>query len=229
MHYYQHNIGDYRRDTAHLTLLEHGVYRQLMDQYYLNEKPLPLDLDKLYRLMSVHTEEEKNAIKNVLEDFFMEVKDGYTHKRCQVAIAEYHSQIEKKVKASNARWNKGEDAPAMHMDTTCNAHGMLTKNQEPLTNNHKPKTKNHKPSKKLVLANDDFEQFWSLYPKKVSRAKALESWIKQKPKLDEVLHALSWQKSSKDWFESNGKYVPYPATYLNQHRWKDEQPEEVTF
>lgn len=229
MHYYQHNIGDYRRDTAHLTLLEHGVYRQLIDQYYLNEKPLPLDLDKLYRLMSVHTEEEKNAIKNVLEDFFMEVQDGYTHKRCQVAIAEYHSQIEKKVKASNARWNKGKDAHAMHMDTTCNANGMLTKNQEPLTINHKPLTKKHKPSTKLVHTNDDFEQFWSLYPKKVSRAKALESWIKHKPKIQEVLHALSWQKASKDWFESNGKYVPYPATYLNQHRWKDEPPEEVTF
>ena len=221
MHYYQHNIGDYRRDTAHLTLLEHGVYRQLMDQYYLNEKPLPLDLDKLYRLMSVHTEEEKNAIKNVLEDFFMEVKDGYTHKRCQVAIAEYHSQIEKKVKASNARWNKEEDAPAMHMHTTCNAHGMLTKNQEPITINHKPVTK--------VYRDDSFEQFWSIYPRKVGKGKAFDSWRKQKPNINEIEKALAWQKESKQWFESNGKFIPNPATYLNQHRWMDEPPVEVTF
>jgi uncharacterized protein YdaU (DUF1376 family) len=40
MHHYQHHIGDYRRDTMHLTLLEHGVYRQLIDLYYLQEKPL---------------------------------------------------------------------------------------------------------------------------------------------------------------------------------------------
>ena len=37
MHYYQHNIADYRKDTIHLTLLEHGVYRQLLDQYYLTQ------------------------------------------------------------------------------------------------------------------------------------------------------------------------------------------------
>jgi len=226
MHYYQHNIGDYRRDTAHLTLLEHGVYRQLMDQYYLNEKPLPLDLDKLYRLMSVHTEEEKNAIKNVLEDFFMEVKDGYTHKRIQDTIQEYHLKSE--VYRTNGK--KGGRPKKNQTVILNNQNETKPKgNQEPLTINQEPLTKNHKPSTKLVHANDDFEQFWSLYPKKVSRAKALESWIKQKPKLQEVLHALSWQKASKDWFESNGKYVPYPATYLNQHRWKDEQPEEVTF
>ena len=226
MHYYQHNIGDYRRDTAHLTLLEHGVYRQLIDQYYLNEKPLPLDLGKICRLMSVHTEEEKNAIKNVLEDFFMEVKNGYAHKRCEVAIEEYHSQIEKKVKASNARWNKDDDAHAMHMDTTCNPHGMLTNNQEPITKNQEPITINHKPLTS-IKGDDSFEQFWSLYPRKVGKGAAYKSWQKENPKIEEVEIALSWQKQSKQWF--CGKYIPNPATYINQHRWKDEPQEEVTF
>jgi uncharacterized protein YdaU (DUF1376 family) len=226
MHYYQHNIGDYRRDTAHLTLLEHGVYRQLIDQYYLNEKPLPLDLGKICRLMSVHTEEEKNAIKNVLEDFFMEVKNGYAHKRCEAAIEEYHSQIEKKVKASNARWNKDDDAHAMHMDSTCNAHGMLTNNQEPITINQEPITINHKPLTS-IKGDDSFEQFWSLYPRKVGKGAAYKSWQKENPKIEEVEIALSWQKQSKQWF--GGKYIPNPATYINQHRWKDEPTEEVTF
>ena len=169
--------------------------------------------------MSVHTEEEKNAIKNVLEDFFMEVKNGYAHKRCEVAIQEYHSQIEKKVKASNARWNKDDDAHAMHTHTTCNPHGMLTNNQEPITINHKPLTS--------VKGDDSFEQFWSLYPRKVGKGAAYKSWQKENPKIEEVEIALSWQKQSKQWF--GGKYIPNPATYINQHRWKDEPTEEVTF
>ena len=64
MHYYQHNISDYRADTGHLTLLEHGCYHQLLDQYYLNEEPLPLDIDKIFRLLTARTQDEKDAIKN---------------------------------------------------------------------------------------------------------------------------------------------------------------------
>ena len=71
MHYYQHNIADYRKDTSHLSLLEHGVYHQLLDQYYLSEAPIPLDLTKLFRLMSARGENEKSAIENVLNDFFI--------------------------------------------------------------------------------------------------------------------------------------------------------------
>ena len=36
MHFYKFHIGDYAKDTGHLTLLEHGVYRSLMDWSYAN-------------------------------------------------------------------------------------------------------------------------------------------------------------------------------------------------
>ena len=35
MHYYTKHIKDYKTDTAHLTLLEHGVYNSLIDLYIL--------------------------------------------------------------------------------------------------------------------------------------------------------------------------------------------------
>ena len=57
MHYYPHNIGDYRKDTSHLSLLEHGIYRQLLDSYYLDEMPLSNDLAKLMRSHSVRADE----------------------------------------------------------------------------------------------------------------------------------------------------------------------------
>ena len=57
MHYFQHFIGDYRADTSHLSLLEHGVYRQLLDQYYLSELPITLDENKLFRTLSARTED----------------------------------------------------------------------------------------------------------------------------------------------------------------------------
>jgi len=50
MNYYQHHLGDYLRDTAHLSMLEDGAYRRLIDAYYIRERPLPGELREVYRL-----------------------------------------------------------------------------------------------------------------------------------------------------------------------------------
>ena len=35
MRFYPFDVGDYRQDTAHLTLEEHYAYRYLLDECYL--------------------------------------------------------------------------------------------------------------------------------------------------------------------------------------------------
>ena len=40
MNYYERHIGDYLKDTAHLSLLEHGIYGRLLDIYYTREEPI---------------------------------------------------------------------------------------------------------------------------------------------------------------------------------------------
>lgn len=94
MHYYQHNIGDYRRDTAHLTLLEHGVYRQLIDMYYLNEAPLTPDMDQLCRKLCARSPEEKESVQIILNEFFHLTDSGWSHKRCDEEIEAYTIQDE---------------------------------------------------------------------------------------------------------------------------------------
>ena len=97
MYYYQHHIGDYRRDTGHLTLLEHGIYRQLLDLYYITEKPFDASA---MRLICVRTTDEEEAYKRVLNDFFVLKNGKYHHKRCQIEIEGFQS---KSNKANNAR------------------------------------------------------------------------------------------------------------------------------
>ncbi len=94
MHYYQHNIGDYRRDTTHLSLLEHGVYRQLLDMYYLAETPIPRETQQVIRRLSARTQEEQNAVEIILNEFFVPTENGWTHKRCDSEIAEYQHKSE---------------------------------------------------------------------------------------------------------------------------------------
>lgn len=71
----------------------------------------------------------------------------------------------------------------------------------------------------------DFERFWKAYPRKVAKADALKAFEKNVPGplLETVLNALEKQKRSEDWTRDSGRYIPYPATWLNGKRWEDEQ------
>lgn len=68
MNYYERHLGDYARDTAHLSLLEHGVYTLLLDRYYATEDPIPGD--QAHRLARARTDEERSAVDVVLAEFF---------------------------------------------------------------------------------------------------------------------------------------------------------------
>ena len=72
-----------------------------------------------------------------------------------------------------------------------------------------------------------FEQdFWAEYPRKVGKFMARKAWIKVEPwdqeTCDEIFSGLSrWLA----YWRSRGTepdFIPYPATWLNQHRWEDE-------
>jgi hypothetical protein len=73
----------------------------------------------------------------------------------------------------------------------------------------------------------DFEAFWKAYPRKTAKTKALESWLRKKPPIEKCLFTLQWQVSSFDWTKEDGKYIPNPATWLNQGRWDDEPPQST--
>lgn len=73
-----------------------------------------------------------------------------------------------------------------------------------------------------------FEEFWSAYPKKKAKEDARKAWVKLKPDETlgkEIIQAVMENSKSKDWLKENGKYIPYPATYLNGKRWEDERNE----
>lgn len=75
------------------------------------------------------------------------------------------------------------------------------------------------------VRTDGFDQFWAAYPKKTGKEAARKAWSKTKgTALDAILTALEAQKRSDQWHRDNGRYIPNPATWLNQGRWQDELP-----
>lgn len=102
MNYYERHLGDYARDTAHLSLLEHGVYTLLLDRYYSTEAPIPID--QAHRIARARTREEKSAVDAVLSEFFAQSPEGWRNARCDAEIARYmESEPEREQKRENAK------------------------------------------------------------------------------------------------------------------------------
>jgi hypothetical protein len=77
--------------------------------------------------------------------------------------------------------------------------------------------------------DNHFETFWGLYPKKVGKTAALSSWKKAKrPLLPALIASLEKQIASEQWRREGGRFIPNPATWLNQGRWDDEVSTTVT-
>lgn len=72
-----------------------------------------------------------------------------------------------------------------------------------------------------------FERFWNTYPKKQAKPAARRAWAKLAPDLETcraMAAALARQKRSESWLRDGGRYIPLPATWLNQRRWEDDLP-----
>lgn len=67
-----------------------------------------------------------------------------------------------------------------------------------------------------------FLQFWSAYPKKKSKESAERAFAKADAPLETLMASLDRFKADPDWIKDAGKFIPYPATWLNQRRWEDE-------
>lgn len=94
MQYYKFNIADYRKDTSHLNTIEHGIYRQLIDWYYLDEVAIPKETQVVMRKLRLGSD-ELHLLQNVLSDFFNLTDNGYQHSGIECELNEYRVQFAK--------------------------------------------------------------------------------------------------------------------------------------
>lgn len=102
MNHYPHHIGDFNSATRHLTFVERALYRELLDLYYDTERPLNADVSKIARRVLANTEELREALVVVLEEFFVLGDDGWHNDRCDREIASFHSKQEQQSRAGRA-------------------------------------------------------------------------------------------------------------------------------
>jgi uncharacterized protein YdaU (DUF1376 family) len=163
VNYIELHLGDYAKDTRHLTLLEHGVYMMLLQIYYGDEGPI--DDARKYRLVSARTEDEREAVDTILSEFFTLSDGKWVNARAERELATYRERSESARDRANKRW-KGNasamqaqcsdtatpqcgdnetpqcnsNAIAMPQQCSSNAKAMHTNHQSPITNHQTPET-----------------------------------------------------------------------------------------
>lgn len=206
MHFYSQNIGDYRRDTMGLSPLEHGIYRILMDTYYLTEKPLDLNIEDLMRSHSVRNADEMRAFDYVLTKYFIKTESGYRNKRCELEIEAYHAKSNKAAGSAKSRWNKvkqEKEANAMRTHSERIANGMLT--QEPINSITKETTKSNTLA--IGKPNCPHEDILKLYHEILPIMPAVKIWTEKRQALLKARWSEDEKRQNLEYWERLFKYI----------------------
>jgi uncharacterized protein YdaU (DUF1376 family) len=208
MHYYQHHIGDFIKDTSYLTNEEVGIYLKLLWLYYDTEQPLTKQLFSLS--MKVNARENEVTVQGILDMFFQELDDGWHHTRCDKEIAEYRAKIDTASKAG-----KASAAKRVFNDRSTTVQPTI---------NHKPLTINHKPIKNITPPSGVDVSLWEDYLKVRKAAKkpltetALKGLVREATKakmsLSDVLQTCcenSWVGFKAEWLNKSVTTHDKPA------------------
>lgn len=89
MNYIELHLGDYLRDTAHLTPQEHGIYLLLLMRYYADEAPIADAQAHRY------ARAPRAEVEPILAEFFERDGEVWRHARVEAELAKYAEKREK--------------------------------------------------------------------------------------------------------------------------------------
>lgn len=150
-YYIKFHLGDYERDCVELSPLQDGMYFRLMRWYYSTGRPIPNDLDRVYRRLHALSVEEQMATRYILENFFMLDGPVWRQKRIEQELSQWITRSDAGKESANKRWKKNNkingSADAMALRSHCDSNANQNQNQ----NHIKPKSNPIAPSQKPRL------------------------------------------------------------------------------
>lgn len=106
MKFWPRYVGDFKKKTAALSLLEKGVYTELLDYYYATEEPIPLEPARIMAIVGARTASEHTAVGTVLLKFFVKNGVGWENIRAKEEIEKWHLKSEKATASIKERWRR---------------------------------------------------------------------------------------------------------------------------
>ena len=146
MNFFKFYIGDYQRDTAHLSITEHGAYQLMLQHYYATEKPLP-EGKALHRMLRAQGKAERDAIDSVVQKFWTSTAAGLVNDRADAEITKAGAQAETNGRIAREREARRKEPQEQHEDSTNRATN-TPPNQTPDTRHQRKEKKKETPRKR---------------------------------------------------------------------------------
>lgn len=241
MNFYKHHLGDYAKDTAHLSILEHGVYLLLLHHHYATEAPLPTDQAVICRIIRATNKAEIAAVAEILRQFWTLTPAGWVNGRATEEIERAASQRDtnRELGRRGGRPRKTESVSESETESVFKTkpNGKPNRNPSQTPDSRHQEKGDTPPTPPPPDGGDEpkhpsppdglFAEFWAAYPRKVGKEAARKAWrrvTRPAETLQAIQAALQWQCQSEQWSRHNGQFIPHPATYLSEQRWLDEPP-----
>ena len=120
MKWYAFHVGDYASRTSHLSDAEDLAYRRMLDLYYAQGGPLPLDVGRVARLVRMAA--TPDVVESVLKEFFQAGEDGWHNRRCDEELVKGQTYQSRAKAAASRRWSR--DASSMLQASVKHASSM---------------------------------------------------------------------------------------------------------
>jgi len=227
-------IGDYLSATSRLTTEQHGAYILLLLDYWRNGPPP--DNDSILCQIARLPVERWKQIRHSISSFF-KISDGrWTDDALDARIEEA------RLNRQNAS-NRGKRGAEARYGARTNHLTIDEAVLDPSTENGSSSSSSSSSSseplalksmsgkrKSSSTDSEEFKRFWSTWPdheRKIRRVDAAKIW--KDDGLDEhcdiILAHLKSCVKSKQWIDG---FAPLPVTFLNQKRWLDGAPRQVS-
>lgn len=156
-------VDDYEADTAHLTLVEDGIYSRLLRLCWRTPRcRMPNDIEWISRKVRVSSDEEMASLKSILNEFFTVRKGSIFSKRLMSEYDRATTTSQKRKEAGKS----GGFAKALKNKRNGPSSATVLPEQNPSNHNH-----NHNHEKTKVFSKGAGAQ------KKSPRQKMIEAII----------------------------------------------------
>jgi len=217
LHWYPRYVGDYARKTKPLTMLEHGAFNLLLDEYYATGKQLLSnasgnaqkeltampDHSRLYRLCGAINKQEQEAVDHVLNTFFTWTDDGYFNSKCAEVLETQHLAHEKRVNAGRKGGKKTSGKASSNAISKAKA---------------KPKQLEPEPEPiKNIYTKDSFDRFFKIYPKQIDPVDAEDAFREQvEAGEDPQVIIEAARQYGIDQADNDKKFIKSPVKFLDK-------------